>query len=303
MFLLPQPFLSNFSTNIRAQLRSDLRSHTRKKGTTLEAAKLQERRNALQRSIDTFNQKASLQFLQGETSEDPWVQLPSLSGHESDTDVEDISEDEEDPNPFSTPAEPGAADDDAVVSDPESAILLLPSNIPVGTPASKELGTYKDQEIELRLGKLNDSLQGLRLALAHKSLYLRTQVRHSKSQSTRTRAWAAVDKESSKASKHMAEYNRSREAIVRLSPNSPHLSVYKAITKEDLKMKGSYGEDDRLGNASGPLADVLHENRLHQRNHILPWFWQLDGKSSGEMEDGTWIQECMFYLNHSHPRF
>ena len=49
-----------------------------------------------------------------------------------------------------------------------------------------------EHEVELRQGYINDNLEELRIALAHKSLIFRTQLRHATGTNQRSRAWDNV---------------------------------------------------------------------------------------------------------------
>ena len=68
-------------------------------------------------------------------------------------------------------------DDEGGITDyPEKIPLLIPSAIGNKNLKSDRLQALASQEMKLRVGQANDSLEGLRLALGHKALLFRTRV-------------------------------------------------------------------------------------------------------------------------------
>jgi len=60
---------------------------------------------------------------------------------------------------------------------PEHMSIFMPSSLQIADMHRLGLVTMASQELELRQGQANDALEGLRLALGHKSLLFRTKVR------------------------------------------------------------------------------------------------------------------------------
>jgi len=60
---------------------------------------------------------------------------------------------------------------------PEHMSIFMPSSLQIADMHRLGLATMVSQELELRQGQANDALEGLRLALGHKSLLFRTKVR------------------------------------------------------------------------------------------------------------------------------
>jgi len=60
---------------------------------------------------------------------------------------------------------------------PEHMSIFMPSSLQIADMQRLGLVTMASQELELRQGQANDALEGLRLALGHKSLLFRTKVR------------------------------------------------------------------------------------------------------------------------------
>ena len=118
---------------------------------------LEECRQRLENRIHTFHSKLdtmmegmedddlSLQHVE----EENWPLIPHL---------------DEDPNGWQTIA-------------PEHMSILMPSSLQITDMHRLGLVTMASQELELRQGQANDALEGLRLALGHKSLLFQTKVR------------------------------------------------------------------------------------------------------------------------------
>lgn len=243
------------------------------KPTKVSLANLSDQRVKCLKQVEDFNSEAAL-LLQLDTSDlvdtftitNPW---------------EDSLLDEEEGEDCNDPFEEVTEDGDSLAQNPEDLPLFMPSNIQHLAARGGNIPNYSVQESELRLGQMNDALAQLRIALANKSLKLRKDVRHAKSQAIKTRAWAGVDQEVVRSRKALASYHRARQATASLLGSaSPVLLKYKSISKDDLTMKG----------------DITEEARLGQSRHTLAWFWRLDGTSSREMQDSAWITECVCFF-------
>lgn len=157
---------------------------------------------------------------------------------------------------------------------PEQMRIYMPSALGKQQCVEHGCEVMVEQEIELRIGQADDGLEKLRLALGHKSLLLRTEVRNSQSQRTSTRAWAQVHHLDAKVRKHVRCYHRARHALQSLDANATILERLRPIESDDLKMSG----------------DVVEENRVGQRSDTLAWFWRLEG--TGDNQDDSWMNEC-----------
>jgi len=60
---------------------------------------------------------------------------------------------------------------------PRAHVDFMPSSLQFADIQRLGLVTMASQELELRQGQANDALEGLRLALGHKTLLFRTKVR------------------------------------------------------------------------------------------------------------------------------
>lgn len=159
---------------------------------------------------------------------------------------------------------------------PELDMLCLPSSLAPGEVQRNSLDSIAMVEAELRQGQINDSLQGLRLALGEKSLSFRADVRNADSQRTSQRAWDNVHKHDADARKHRNMYSHARAALSRLGYFPEFLSTLHNITEQDMKLSG----------------DVTEENRYGQRSDTLAWFWHLNDGLSAEDPLSPHMREC-----------
>jgi hypothetical protein len=166
---------------------------------------------------------------------------------------------------------------DQEVECPEHAAIFLPSRISPVDREKQGLTEMGRQEASLRIGQINDALQGLRVALGEKSIMLRTHIRNADSQHQMTRAWAGVTRLEVQVQKYVKRYQQARKALVSLDALDPQ---FQEITKDNLKMPG----------------DITHENRVGQRSDTMAWFWRLD-TAVGDMEDSPRMEECMCFLS------
>lgn len=162
---------------------------------------------------------------------------------------------------------------------PERMSLSLPSYIAQEDRARLGLEVLAVQEIALRQGQANDCLDGLRLALADKSLAYCTDVRLSKSTTSKTKAWDGVKAAGARVNKYARAYNRARLALIRLGAGDKILDIYQPIREEDLKVS----------------ADIVEENRYDQKRDKLAWFWRIGVQS--QADPGSWMEECG-WLSH-----
>jgi hypothetical protein len=88
-------------------------------------------------------------------------------------------------------------------------MLPLPSNIILMEP----LKSLRLVERELQKGQANDSLEGLCVALANKSLLLLTNVNQSTTTKQSTRAWTGVQNAQTHVFSHARSYQRAWQAL------------------------------------------------------------------------------------------
>jgi len=160
----------------RAAIKRKLRST--KPTTNTEKTKLQDQRNNLYKRIVAFNKKATSFIPDTELS----LQYQAKSKSEIGGVANELDEDYED-----VPLEAA-----------EAITLLLPSSV---KGVSVKYNTLAGKELDLRKAQVQDALQGLRIAIAYKSLLLRKKVRGADSVREKDQAWASVDIEEGKVSR------------------------------------------------------------------------------------------------------
>ena len=173
-----------------------------------------------------------------------------------------------------------ADDEDEIIEEepettPENIPLYLPSTFTTSQRESSGWQEVGDMELQLREGQANDLLERLRECLAEKSLRFRTEVRPAKSQKKVTRAWGSVHKMDNQIKETVVMYRTARSAIGELG-GAADLRRFQEIKRSDLKMSG----------------DIVEENRVGQRNSVLPWFWRLDRKA--KEPSGSYEKECKY---------
>lgn len=159
---------------------------------------------------------------------------------------------------------------------PDKDTLLMPSSLSPFVVQRLKLEHLTDLELKLRIGQLNDSLDGLMLALCTQGLLLRTKVRNASGTKTKTRAFNEVTKVRREVEFHVRSYRRARKALLALSVDVELINRYPPINKEDLK-----------------TADFTDERRLGQSTDTLAWFWKI---GAGEADKNELKEECEFHI-------
>ncbi|KIK75276.1 hypothetical protein PAXRUDRAFT_173297 [Paxillus rubicundulus Ve08.2h10] len=160
----------------------------------------------------------------------------------------------------------------------ESIHLLFPSALGLQRCRDDSLKWLVEQEMQLRMGQVNNALHKLHLALADKAMLFHTDARHSSSQATSSRAWGQVMAINVMVNKFTKIYRASCQAMVTLSASNDILAQYQALSKDHLKISGA----------------VAKPNARGHRNDTLPWFWSMDTTRNAKAND--WMME--FYQVH-----
>ena len=164
---------------------------------------------------------------------------------------------------------------------------LLPENTPISLPSNQNLEDLKaqgldhlvQQEITLRKGHMNDTLDTLRTILGSRTFLLRTLCKKRDSTHYTTRAWKEVNNYTRTRNFLVRVYCRSRQALFQLGVGKEVLEKeYRPITAQDLKVNG----------------DITQENRVGQKNDKLPWFWRLKKSDLDERTDI--MKECVYSI-------
>jgi hypothetical protein len=250
------------------------------------------RRSQLQEKVDSF-QKQAAKLLNSISSDgdDFWDDAPTTeiyTGVEFDGIGEGEVEDEDS-------SSAGAADEhqderrqlgngflesDSCV-EVEHISVHLPSHLGLDWCNTNGAKNLAKAELYLREGQLNDSLHQIRIALGHKSYVFRNEVRPSRSQRLKTRAWKGVHAIEYTVQHHARVYARARQAIEQLGADKFLLDRYKVMTRQDLNIKTS----------------VIAPHVRGQRNTSLPWFWTMDVQNDTNV--GEWMEDCTCFSVHA----
>lgn len=171
-------------------------------------------------------------------------------------------------------AEEDGCEDNSNESSPEDLTLWMPSYARASCLKKTGLEDLVKEEVQLRIGQANDSLDKLRTHLGHKSILYRMNFRSSTSVRTDTRSKQDIRKVALKITRDVRSYHRARESLSRLEASQDILQKYQPIKPDEL----------------GVSKDITEENRLGQSSDILPWFWRIGGSQPGP--PGIWNEEC-----------
>lgn len=171
-------------------------------------------------------------------------------------------------------AEEDGYENDPNESCPEDLTLWMPSYVGASCLNEAGLEDLVKEEVQLRIGQANDSLDKLRTHLGHKSILYRMNFRSSTSVRTDTRSKQDIRRVALKITKDVRSYHRARESLSRLKASQDILQKYQLIKPDEL----------------GVSKDITEENRHGQSSDILPWFWRIEGSQLGP--PGVWNEEC-----------
>ncbi|KAG2095275.1 uncharacterized protein F5147DRAFT_747748 [Suillus discolor] len=190
-----------------------------------------------------------------------------------DMEVEFIDDSEQEVDAVTDSEHDSHEDPRCMVFRPENVMIPLPSNIGIHRCTELGVGHLVGQEIALREGQANDTLQAIRVLLADKAVLFRTTVRPAKSQAKVTRAWTQVHSVERVIRLQTMIYSKCQAQLSNLQAH--------ALLEKYLRMEKSHLK------ASAAVADP---NARGQRNSTLPWFWSLDVQ--GDSISNDWMNEC-----------
>lgn len=162
---------------------------------------------------------------------------------------------------------------------PEKAFLLLPSNIGLARCIVLGYGPFATQEKALRVGQMNDSLHGLRLAISRKAVIFRDGLRSSRSKNQKTRSWDEIHQVDGSVRHHARMYCRARAAFIRLGADASELARFQPLTRTQLTVTTARIDPSLRG----------------QRDSSLAWFWSMDVQADGQAAGG--MAECESYIS------
>jgi hypothetical protein len=119
---------------------------------------------------------------------------------------------------------------------PEKALLLLPSNIGLARCIALGYQSFANQEKRLRVGQMNDSLHGLRMAISRKAVIFREGLRSSRSKNQKTRSWDEILQVDGSVRHHARMYCRARTAFVRLGADASEMSRFQPLSRAQLSV-------------------------------------------------------------------
>ena len=236
-----------------------------------ESFTIAQHRQHLQEKIDQFYNKGLVDM--GTTLPEVSARYTSTTKHADDLDQLGLDE-EDDEGAWLATDDVQVGDEEPEIT-PEKAPLYLPSTLALSQRKSLGLQELGNMELQLREGQANDLLERLRECLAEKSLKFRTEVRPANSQKKVTRAWGLVHRMDNQIKETVVMYRTARDAIGELG-GAADLKRFQEIKKSDLKMSG----------------DIVEENRVGQKNSVLPWFWRLDRQT--KEYQGNYERECKY---------
>ena len=186
-----------------------------------------------------------------------------------------------------TPAQDGEADTHEGSNNrgptvPERMKIALPSNL--GRAFCKEHGleVLVKKERELRVGQMNDTLHGIRVAVGYKSFLYRTGVRKATSHRQKLRSFDEVHLADAGVLHNARTYSAARAASAALYDERDPKELaardelflrYRVLEKTDLKANTA----------------IIEQATRGIRNKHLAWFWSLDVKE--DSKESPWMSE------------
>jgi hypothetical protein len=157
---------------------------------------------------------------------------------------------------------------------PEKALLLLPSTIGLARCIALGYESFARQEKALRIGQMNDSLHGLRLAISRKAVIFREGLRSSRSKNQKTRSWDEILQVDGSVRHHARMYCRARIAFIRLGAATSEMARFQPLTRTQLSVTTARIDPSLRG----------------QRDSSLAWFWSMDVQADVQAAQG--MNEC-----------
>jgi hypothetical protein len=249
-----------------------------------DAQIIENKRSGLQKLIDRFELQADTFLLNHQISDD--VSIPSMGDYAEYDHVDDM---DDSGNLDPSAIHPSHRFRSSQISDgsgmeghnAEDIPIPLPSSLGWEWCASHGVTSLAIKEAKLRYAQANDSIHRIRLALGFKSALFRTQVRGSRTQKTKTRAWTAIKSVDTTVHEHSRNYSMARDAYLKVQDPSGGSLELPPLLVADLRVHTA----------------ILGAAQVGQRNTQLPWIWSF---GVAVKQDGTWMDECKwsFILSH-----
>jgi hypothetical protein len=155
----------------------------------------------------------------------------------------------------------------------EDFTLTLPSSLGWEWCIQKGYKALANKEARLRFAQATDAIHKICLALGFKSTLFRTQVRHSRTQKTKSRAWTAIQSIDTSVHEHAQNYSMARDAYIKVFNPSGGFPELLPLQLADLGVK----------------TVILGAVELGQRNQQCPWIWSF---GTSTKKDGEWMDDC-----------
>jgi hypothetical protein len=222
------------------------------------------KRERLQSRLDAFHMKASsyLVDMDYDPTEEEWL------ANDDPDDADDI----DDPDGGPPESDDGVVEADTL--EPEHVPIMLPSTFGIQRCIDVNMRDAAEKELTLRQGQANDSLQGLRYAIGHKSFLFRTKLRAATSKVQKLRSWDDIGGVTGTVQQHARVYRRARKALIRLGASDAIMKKYQVLKPEHLKSSTA----------------IVDPNARGQRNAKLAWFWSHD--VAGDSFNNDLMKEC-----------
>ena len=151
--------------------------------------------------------------------------------------------------------------------------ILLPSSLGWSWCDKQGLMVLADKEAKLCYAQATDSVHRIHLALGFKAALFWTEVRHSRTQKTKTRAWVAVHCVDASVHEHARNYSMARDAYNNVIDPSGMSQKLRKLELAELHVE----------------TFVIGAGEVGQCNKQLPWIWSF---GTLEKQDGSWTEDC-----------
>ncbi|KAF8262043.1 hypothetical protein EI94DRAFT_1809409 [Lactarius quietus] len=262
---------------IQLAIRHQLQSHG--SNMSIEDSQILENRcTRLQKMIDMFSHQSDAFLLNHELTED--VSMSPLGDYVEYDHADDMDDSEASGHSHGAVSRHshGSHASDGSEINSEDIPLCLPSSLGWDWCVQRGHRSLAKKEAKLHFAQATDAIHHICLALGFKSALFRTQVRHSRTQKTKSRAWSAVHNANASVQEHACNYSMARDAYVKLT--------------DSLDM---YSESE--GPSMLPLLK-LADLRIHtivlggaatgQRNQQLSWIWSF---GTSTRQEGAWMDD------------
>lgn len=238
-----------------------------------DAQILENKWTCLQRLIDMFAHQSDAFLLNHKPTED--VPMTLLGDYSEYDNADDIDKFGVPANLDKSPSIPPhrSHTNSGSRSNAEDILLLLPSTLGWDWCIQRGLKVLANKEAKLHFAQATDSIHKICLVLGFKSALFWTQVRHSWTQKTKSRAWTAVHSVDASVHEHSRNYSMARDAYLKILDLSRESSELPLLQLADLRVN----------------TTILGAAEVGQRNQRLLWIWSF---GTSTKQDETWMDDC-----------